>query len=415
MKEEDEFQTEDEALFSAVKEWANSKENSIPDDVYSEKKKEDQEGDLDHDDDDKKKAKKAKKEKKKKLKKKVEKKKLKDESKTKSSSKAERKQRSNNENNEDIKSKSPKKNAIVHHNNNTPPPHFQTNNSPLPTRITHSTSATTHHSPPSNNNSHKFSLHVTNIPYDATKQQIIMAFTNHGCQVTSTRLVYNYHKRSFPNYNDKKTNVSMSSNGFTGVAFVDFADKNSYQNGLTLDKSFWSKAASSNNDKQSTRDHNSKKGDNRRINVRPTRTKQELANIVKLTQEKIAEKKMIQKQKYRDSTASTHHDYEHQHDSDHKNEKGKKRTFSQHQELKNEEESKSLSSSITAPYECTNHEDGKNKNKIESNNEKKQSSTKKKKKKDKKRKTVEDDEQKMTKKERAKKAAIIMSKRRKSN
>lgn len=99
-----------------------------------------------------------------------------------------------------------------------------------------------------------WSLHITQLSYDATDFEIREAFASKGCMVASVRLVYD--RSSFP-----KT--------FRGVAFVDVEDEESYKKALTLDKFMLM---------------------GRRINVRPTRTKSELANIVQRTKELVAAK-----------------------------------------------------------------------------------------------------------------------------
>ncbi|KAL3761568.1 hypothetical protein ACHAW5_001876 [Stephanodiscus triporus] len=107
-------------------------------------------------------------------------------------------------------------------------------------------------SPPQNN----YSLHLKNVPYDASQGDIRFAFGEKGCNVTSVRLVYD---------RDQKTGERH----FRGVAFVDLADDNSYKLGLEFhNKSFLGKG--------------------RRVNVRPTRTKSELSDIVRRTEEKVA-------------------------------------------------------------------------------------------------------------------------------
>jgi hypothetical protein len=102
-----------------------------------------------------------------------------------------------------------------------------------------------------------YSLHLKNIPYDASQSDIRFAFLDKRCNVTSVRLVYD---------RDQKTGEKH----FRGVAFVDFGDEESYQRGLT---EFHNKAFL---------------GKGRRVNVRPTRTKSELSDIVRRTEEKVA-------------------------------------------------------------------------------------------------------------------------------
>jgi len=98
------------------------------------------------------------------------------------------------------------------------------------------------------------SLHVTQLSFDATDYNIRTAFVQQGCAVTSVRLVYDR---------------DGSHKTFRGVAFVDVGDEDSYEKALKLDRSTLM---------------------GRRINVRPTKSKSELANIVERTKELVAEK-----------------------------------------------------------------------------------------------------------------------------
>lgn len=130
-----------------------------------------------------------------------------------------------------------------------------------------------------------YSLHITNIPYNASRDDIQKTFTEKGCQVTSIRLVYNHHV-SRSDYNAKKRgeNAPKSDSGFTGVAFVDLENKKSYDLGLAMDKTNWSTADDASN-------HKGRGWLRRRINVRPTKTKQELAQIVERTKDKMQSQK----------------------------------------------------------------------------------------------------------------------------
>ena len=101
-----------------------------------------------------------------------------------------------------------------------------------------------------------YSLHLTKVPYAATQTDIRFAFGQKGCNITSIRLVYD---------RDQKTGEKH----FRGVAFVDLADEKSYKRGLEFhNKPFL--------------------GSGRKVNVRPTRTKNELSEIVRKTEEKVA-------------------------------------------------------------------------------------------------------------------------------
>ena len=104
--------------------------------------------------------------------------------------------------------------------------------------------------------SQTYSLHLTKVPYAATQTDIRFAFGQKGCNITSIRLVYD---------RDQKTGEKH----FRGVAFVDLADEKSYKRGLEFhNKPFL--------------------GSGRKVNVRPTRTKNELSEIVRKTEEKVA-------------------------------------------------------------------------------------------------------------------------------
>lgn len=101
-----------------------------------------------------------------------------------------------------------------------------------------------------------FSLHLTKVPFDATQTTLRYAFTEKNCNVTSVRLVYD---------TDPKTRERT----FRGVAFVDLADEASFDAGLKL--------------------HNTAfLGGKRKVNVRPTKTRSELSEIVKKTEERVA-------------------------------------------------------------------------------------------------------------------------------
>ncbi len=102
-----------------------------------------------------------------------------------------------------------------------------------------------------------YSLHLKNVPYDASQSDIRFAFLQKRCNVTSVRLVYDQ---------DQKTGEKH----FRGVAFVDLADEESYHRGISElhNKTFLGKG--------------------RRVSVRPTRTKSELSDIVRRTEEKVA-------------------------------------------------------------------------------------------------------------------------------
>ena len=101
-----------------------------------------------------------------------------------------------------------------------------------------------------------FSLHVTQLDFDAKEYDLRNYFVEKGgCSVTSVRFVYDR------GLNDRKL--------FRGVAFVDVSDEESFRNALQLH-------------------HTTLLG--RRINVRPTKTRDELKDIVSRTQEIVREK-----------------------------------------------------------------------------------------------------------------------------
>lgn len=110
----------------------------------------------------------------------------------------------------------------------------------------------------SSNEPQTWSLHVTQLSFDATEMDIRHHFVSKGCVVTSVRLVYDFDRSS-----NHKT--------FRGVAFCDVADKASYETAL--------------------KDLHQSRLMGRRINVRPTRTRKELGSIVERTRELVAEKK----------------------------------------------------------------------------------------------------------------------------
>mmetsp|Transcript_14635 Transcript_14635/g.40671 ORF Transcript_14635/g.40671 Transcript_14635/m.40671 type:complete len:321 (+) Transcript_14635:143-1105(+) len=112
-----------------------------------------------------------------------------------------------------------------------------------------------------------YSLHITQLPYDSTDFDLRKLFAEHGCTVTSIRLVYDH------DTDGRKTL-------FRGVAFVDVLDSQSYETALKL--------------------HHKTSIRGRRLNVRPCRSKGELAEIVARTQELVKEK--IRQQRSGDTT-----------------------------------------------------------------------------------------------------------------
>lgn len=101
-----------------------------------------------------------------------------------------------------------------------------------------------------------YSLHITQLPFDANDLDIRQLFAQQGCIITSVRLVYDRDERG------RKTL-------FRGVAFADFLDAASYENALKLNRA-------------------SVRG--RKVNIRPSRSKEELADIVSRTKELVQAK-----------------------------------------------------------------------------------------------------------------------------
>jgi hypothetical protein len=180
-----------------------------------------------------------------------------------------------------------------------------------------------------------FSLHITQLPFDAIELDIRQHFAEKGCIITSIRLVYD---------KDERGRNAL----FRGVAFMDLLDQASYEIALKLNRS---------------------KVRGRKLNIRPTRSKQELANIVSQTQELVKAKIL----KHRDGQDD---------DADEKaKSKGKKKKAK-----KDEKKAKKKTAKAKNKTPRDRKEDGTQKN---------------------------DPERKLTKKERNRRAAIIMSLRRK--
>mmetsp|Transcript_103696 Transcript_103696/g.299935 ORF Transcript_103696/g.299935 Transcript_103696/m.299935 type:complete len:289 (+) Transcript_103696:179-1045(+) len=103
----------------------------------------------------------------------------------------------------------------------------------------------------------KLSLHITQLPYDTNELDLRRLFAEQGCRITSIRLVFDH---------DEKGRKTV----FRGVAFVDLLDNESYEKALAMNR------------KTSIR--------GRKLNIRPTRSKEELADIVSRTKELVQEK-----------------------------------------------------------------------------------------------------------------------------
>jgi RNA recognition motif-containing protein len=105
----------------------------------------------------------------------------------------------------------------------------------------------------------KLSLHITQIPFECTELDIRSHFAAKGCAVRSVRMVYD--------------EIGGKGKQFRGVAFCDVADEQSYE--LALKVIHRSRLLG------------------RKINVRPTRTREELSNIVERTKEIVTERKKL--------------------------------------------------------------------------------------------------------------------------
>lgn len=113
-----------------------------------------------------------------------------------------------------------------------------------------------------------WSLHLTQVSYDASDYDIRSYFSSQGCLVSSVRLVY-----------DRDEGGKRK---FRGVAFVDVADEGSFQRGLELHRT---------------------KILGRAINVRPTKSREELNNIVEATQAKVSA--LMQKKSSKNNNCSS--------------------------------------------------------------------------------------------------------------
>lgn len=115
--------------------------------------------------------------------------------------------------------------------------------------------------PPQPDQPTKWSVHVTQIPYQATQIDLRRHFYTQCCMIDDVRLV-------------------LRDGNFTGVAFLDLANQASYDGALKLHKS-------------------SLLG--RRINVRPVRSREELGSIVERTKAKVSATIQQQKAKQKET------------------------------------------------------------------------------------------------------------------
>lgn len=215
-----------------------------------------------------------------------------------------------------------------------------------------------------------FSLHLTKVPFDATQSTIRCAFIEKNCRIASVRLVYDTDQKS----RERK---------FRGVAFVDLEDEASYSIGL--------------------KQHNTAfLGGKRRVNVRPTKTRNELSEIVKKTEERVAALIARSKEKKR-----SREEEEGEKDGDGGAAKQKKR--------KHNKNTKKGTSTGEGKSDQTksNHDNSKNQSKIrDSSPRKSDEAAKPKRRKSKDKNDNKSDESpKLTEKQRAQKAAIIRSKK----
>ena len=105
-----------------------------------------------------------------------------------------------------------------------------------------------------------YSLHLTQLPYDATELDIRRMFSENGItsmSIHSVRMVYDHDVHT-----GRKT-------VFRGVAFADMKDVEAYNQALKLNHRVRIRG--------------------RKLNIRPTKTKQQLAEIVVKTREKVQE------------------------------------------------------------------------------------------------------------------------------
>jgi len=93
------------------------------------------------------------------------------------------------------------------------------------------------------------SLYLNQLPFDATKPKILRFFKEHGCDAVECRMV-------------------LGKGGlFKGVAFIEAKDRGAYNKGLALHRQLFGA---------------------RRINVRPTKTPEELGQIVRKREQTLA-------------------------------------------------------------------------------------------------------------------------------
>ena len=112
-------------------------------------------------------------------------------------------------------------------------------------------------SPATASSASSFSLHISQLPFDTTEWELRQFFVQHaGCTFSAVRLVYD------AGIDNKQV--------FRGVAFAECATKAAYQAALKL--------------------HQSARIKGRRINVRPTKSKAELATIVQQRNELVEQK-----------------------------------------------------------------------------------------------------------------------------
>lgn len=126
-----------------------------------------------------------------------------------------------------------------------------------------------------------FSLHITQLPYTCTEMDIREVFGKIGCSssIIDIRMVYD--NKPLPSSESKNQPAQTSTKitkKFRGVAFVDLSDAGAYA--MAMEEL-----------------HNKAKVGDRVINVRPVKTKEELAVIVQATKESV--RKQILEEKTR--------------------------------------------------------------------------------------------------------------------
>jgi RNA recognition motif. (a.k.a. RRM, RBD, or RNP domain) len=224
-----------------------------------------------------------------------------------------------------------------------------------------------------------FSLHLTQLSFEVTDYDIRSLFERYGCSVLSVRKVY-----------DRSPGQERK---FRGVAFVDVADKKSYETALSLDRNFVQ---------------------GRRMNVRPTRTKEELAKIVQQTKETVAEKIKFERQKQESSKSGMLPSINESQNPGETNSKGALSTERKKNSVIVKDRASLKSTNLNEKSQLTNNRKRRADKKLkEESHDSKKQKLKGQSSRSHSEKTIGDNERKLTKKERNRRAAIIMTKARK--